>query len=223
MNQDLKEILNAEKSLYIPHIKTLKNKIMAIYTHNEEYEIFRFICALRKAEFYKTKSKLIFTYYLRKSNIRGNRLGYFIAPGTLGKGVRLYHRGGIIINSNSKIGDGCLFHGDNCVGNNGMNNSCPVLGKNVELGIGAVPFLLPKKPPLLVGFCNVFLHFRFGNFKTEFPDSLSDAVQVIISLSKLFQILTFRHSFSFSPREAAASMLSSCPVHVFFCICKSQK
>lgn len=137
MNQDLKEILNAEKSLYIPHIKTLKNKIMAIYTHNEEYEIFRFICAFRKAEYYKTKNKLIFTHYLRQSNIRGNRLGYFIAPGTLGKGVRLYHRGGIIINSNSKIGDGCLFHGDNCVGNNGMDNRCPVLGKNVELGIGA--------------------------------------------------------------------------------------
>ncbi|MBQ8238024.1 MAG: serine acetyltransferase [Oscillospiraceae bacterium] len=137
MNQALKEILHAERVLYIPHIKTLKNKIMAMYTHSEEYEIYRFIRALRKAEFYKSKSKLIYTYYLRKSNICGNRLGYFIAPGVLGKGVRLYHRGGIIINSNSQIGDGCLFHGDNCVGNNGMDNRCPVLGKNVELGIGA--------------------------------------------------------------------------------------
>ena len=137
MKHNLKETLLAEKALYIPHIKTLKNKIMAIYTHNEEYEIYRFICALRKAEFFKNNNKLLYTYYLRKSNIRGNRLGYFIAPGVLGKGVRLYHRGGIIINSQSSIGGGCLFHGDNCIGNNGVDNQCPILGKNVELGVGA--------------------------------------------------------------------------------------
>ena len=137
MKRELKEILQAEKDLYIPHIKSVKNKIMAVYTHNEEFEIYRFICALRKAEFYRSTNKLLYTYYLRKSNIRGNRLGYFIAPGVLRKGVRLYHRGSIIINTQSVIGDGCLFHGDNCVGNNGINNQCPVLGKNVELGVGA--------------------------------------------------------------------------------------
>lgn len=137
MNHELRQTLRAEKALYIPHIKSLKNKIMAVYTHNEEYEIYRFVCALRRAEFYQSRNKLLFVYYLRRSNIRGNRLGYFIAPGVLGKGVRLYHRGGIIINSVSVIGDGCLFHGDNCVGNNGVDNRCPVLGKNVELGIGA--------------------------------------------------------------------------------------
>ena len=137
MNPKLKQVLREERALYISHIKTLKNKIMAVYTHNEEYLIYRFICALRCAEFYKDKNKLLFAYYLRKSNIRGNRLGYFIAPGVLGRGVRLYHRGDVIINSVSVIGDGCLFHGDNCVGNNGIDNRCPVLGKNVELGIGA--------------------------------------------------------------------------------------
>ena len=137
MKRALKEVLREERALYIPHIKTLKNQIMAIYTHNEEFEIYRFVCALRKAECYKDTNKLLYTYYLRQSNIRGNRLGYFIAPGVLGKGVRLYHRGAIIINTQSRIGEGCLFHGDNCVGNNGKDNNCPVLGKNVELGIGA--------------------------------------------------------------------------------------
>ena len=137
MKQRLKQVISAEKMLYIPHIRTLKNKIMAIYTHNEEYEIYRFICALRKAEFYKTRNKLLYTYYLRKSNMRGNRLGFFIAPGVLGEGVRLFHRGGVIINSQSVIGNGCRFHGDNCVGNNGIDNRCPVLGKNIDVGIGA--------------------------------------------------------------------------------------
>lgn len=136
MKSELKEILRSEKALYIPHIKTIVNKMMAIYAHNEEYEIYRFICALRKAEFYQ-KNKLRYVYHLRKANIRGNRLGFFIAPGVLGKGVRLYHRGGVIINSQSRIGDGCKFHGDNCIGNNGMDNKCPTLGKNIDVGIGA--------------------------------------------------------------------------------------
>lgn len=137
MDQTLRETLQAERAMYIPHIKSLKNKIMARYTHNEEFEIYRFVCELRKAEFYMHRNKILYTYYLRRSNIRGNRLGYFIAPGVLGKGVRIYHRGGIIINIQSRIGEGCIFHGDNCVGNNGQDNRCPVLGKNVELGIGA--------------------------------------------------------------------------------------
>lgn len=137
MENSIKQICKAEKDLYIPHIKSIKNHIMAHFTHCEEYEIYKYICALRKAEYYRKKSKLMYVIYLRKANIRGNRLGYFIAPGVLGKSVRLYHRGDIIINTNSIIGDGCSFHGDNCVGNNGIDNKCPHLGKNVELGIGA--------------------------------------------------------------------------------------
>ena len=136
MKQELRSTLNQERELYIPHIQSLKNRIMAKYTHNEEYEIYRFIVALRKAEFHQN-NKLLFAYYYRKSNILGERLGYFIAPGVLGKKARIYHRGDIIINSQSKIGEGCIFHGDNCVGNNGIDNNCPVLGKRVELGIGA--------------------------------------------------------------------------------------
>ena len=137
MNQELKETLKAEKALYFPaHLKTLKNKLMAWYTRYEPYEVYRFICALRKAEFYEGKNKLLRTYYLRKANTFEIHLGYLIEPGVLGKGVRLWHKD-IIINPASKIGDGCVFHGDNCVGNNGMTDDCPVLGKNVDLGVGA--------------------------------------------------------------------------------------
>ena len=136
MKKELRQIIQGERDLYIPHIKSLKNRVMARYTHIEEYEIFRFICALRKAEYYQN-NKLLSVYYIRKSNILGSELGYFIAPGVLGKNVRIFHRGDIIINTQSIIGDGCLFHGDNCVGNNGVDNLCPKLGKNVEVGIGA--------------------------------------------------------------------------------------
>ena len=137
MKQSIKEIIREERQLYIPHIKSLKTKIAAAYTHIEEYEIFRFICFLRKAEYYKEKNKALHLFYLRKCNKLGERLGFFIAPGVLGPKVRLYHMGEVIINTQSVIGEGCLFHGDNCIGNNGADNLCPVLGKRVELGTGA--------------------------------------------------------------------------------------
>ena len=136
MSESLKSVLENERQLYIPHIKSLKTKFVASYTHIEEFEIYRFIKYLRKAEYY-SNNKVLHVYYLRKCNKLGERLGYFIGPGVLGKGVKIFHMGDIIINSHSIIGDGCMFHGDNCVGNNGIDNNCPILGKRVELGIGA--------------------------------------------------------------------------------------
>lgn len=130
-------IIERERALYLPHIKTFKNRVMAAFTHCEEYEIFRFMKALRLAEYYQERNKLLYVLWLRRSNLRGNSLGYFIPPGVLGNNVKLYHRGNIIININSRIGDGCKLHGDNCIGNNGKTNDCPVIGCNVEVGIGA--------------------------------------------------------------------------------------
>lgn len=137
MNKELKNTLKAERELYIPHIKTFKNRIAASYTHIEEYVIYRFICALRRAEFYRGRNKLLYLYWIRITNLRGERLGFSVPAGVLGKGVRIYHIGSLIINSQSIIGDQCIFHGDNCIGNNGKDNICPVLGKRVDLGVGA--------------------------------------------------------------------------------------
>lgn len=135
MDPKLREILASERELYIPGVKTWKERIITWYAHSEEYEIYRFICALRKAEFYKGKKKLVHLYYVHKRNLWGRRLGFAII-GVLGKGVRLWHKS-IMINPASKIGDGCAFHGYNCVGNNGADGNCPVLGKNVDVGVGA--------------------------------------------------------------------------------------
>ena len=137
MNEELKKTLSEEKKLYIPHIKSLKNRIMARYTRAEEYMIYRFICALRKAEFYQTRNKAMYAFWLRRANIRGEALGFCIPAGVLGKGVQIYHGGSIIINKESSVGSGCRFHGDNCIGNNGKDNLCPVLGERVDMGGGA--------------------------------------------------------------------------------------
>ena len=137
MNRELKRIIDEERQIYIPHIKSVKNRLMGRFTHAEEYMIYRFICALRKAEYYQNRSKLLYVYWIRKANIRGESLGFSIPAGVLGKGVKIFHSGSIVINSFSTVGDGCLFHGENCIGNNGKDNKCPKLGKRVELGVGA--------------------------------------------------------------------------------------
>lgn len=137
MNSELKRIIEQERILYIPHVKSLKNRFMVWFTHAEEYRIFRFMCALRKAEYYKTRNKVLYAYWIRNTNIRGEALGFSIPAGVLGKNVHIFHTGSIIINLKSAVGDGCLFHGENCIGNNGKDNKCPILGKRVELGVGA--------------------------------------------------------------------------------------
>lgn len=35
MERELKQLLEAERQLYIPHIRSLKNRIMAVYTKCE--------------------------------------------------------------------------------------------------------------------------------------------------------------------------------------------
>ena len=76
-------------------------------------------------------------YYARRKNNLGNKLGFYIRPNVLGKGATLFHHGNIIIHGNVKIGDNCKLHGNNCIGNNGINNETPVIGNNVDIGYGA--------------------------------------------------------------------------------------
>lgn len=56
----------------------------------------------------------------------GNKLEFYIpASADIGKGLLIYHHGGLIINGTVKIGDYANFHGNNCVGD------------DVEFGFGA--------------------------------------------------------------------------------------
>jgi len=142
MSKSLKEIINKEKELYLSHIKNRKQYFMVKFMHEECYEIFRWAKYMRKTEYFAKNSKTIFgkirtILNSRKMNILGNRLGFFIYPNCLAEGVKIFHKGDIVINYRSVIGEGCVMHGDNCIGNNGKDLECPILGKNVDVGIGA--------------------------------------------------------------------------------------
>ncbi len=142
MSKKLREIIKKERDLYMPHAKTWGKRFMLRFCHEECYELFRWAKYMRKAEFFSRNSKTKIGKVRallagRKMNILGNRLGFFISTGCLGDGVQIYHKGDIIINYRSVIGDGCKLHGDNCIGNNGKDLDCPILGRNVDVGIGA--------------------------------------------------------------------------------------
>lgn len=75
--------------------------------------------------------------YDRLRNKFGMLLGYEIYSSHIGEGLCLYHNGPIVINKNSIIGKNCSLHGDNCIGNDGITDDCPIIGDNVEIGVGA--------------------------------------------------------------------------------------
>jgi serine O-acetyltransferase len=56
---------------------------------------------------------------------------------SIGKGFKIYHFGGIVINSLSIIGDNCSLHQGVTIGIRNTYTDVPVIGNNVTVGAGA--------------------------------------------------------------------------------------
>lgn len=56
---------------------------------------------------------------------------------TFAKGLHPHHTFGTVINGDAVIGENCMLHGKNCIGNDGYSKICPRLGNNIRLGVGA--------------------------------------------------------------------------------------
>lgn len=75
---------------------------------------------------------------MRRKNVLGSRLGFFVAAGCFGWGLRIYHYGSIIVNPKSRIGNNCTIHGNCCIGNKGTRpDDSPTIGNNVDIGQNA--------------------------------------------------------------------------------------
>lgn len=119
-----------------------KKTIIQLKIRNDHWiEINKYLRYLRLEEYYYNEIGIFKNFYAyfwaRKKNKLGLKLGFFIPANTVGTGVTIYHNGNIIINGDAQIGRNCTFHGMNCVGNNGKNSEAPVIGNNVDIGIGA--------------------------------------------------------------------------------------
>lgn len=114
------------------------------FFHSESYYTYRFLLHLRRYEYLiKQKTtplmKLRRIWNLKRYSKFAKDCGFVIGDGILGEGVTFYHRGNIVINPNARVGEGCIFHGSCCIGASHLgSDKCPVLGKNVEIGYGAV-------------------------------------------------------------------------------------
>ncbi len=137
---DLKEYIIADNWYYDEHYSKRDQRLFVIL-RDPQYMLKRYKYHLRKEEYYLNNpgkvSTILKLFHLRKKNILGNKLGVLIPPNTFGKGLMIMHHGAIIVNPSAKVGEYCVLHGNNCIGNNGKSEDAPVIGNRFDLGIGA--------------------------------------------------------------------------------------
>ena len=140
--KELKEILAYEKELNIGHLSKKDMLLYKIKGHPYS-KTWKYIRLLRIAGYYNSnrkKNKLKYIGYLiacRRKNILGRKLGIELGECSFDKGLILYHTVGTVVNAESRIGKNCKLHGNNCIGNSGLDKKCPVLGDNIRVGVGA--------------------------------------------------------------------------------------
>uniref|UniRef100_UPI00359C9CF4 hypothetical protein n=1 Tax=Bifidobacterium longum TaxID=216816 RepID=UPI00359C9CF4 len=134
---ELKKTLQYEKKLY-------PNKLYDYLTSNQRVYNWRFIRALRWAEYFHNTStsplfRILYLIAVRKKSRIGVKIGVEIDINTFDKGLLIHHNGSIVISNGARIGKNCQLHGDNCIGNKGQSHdgACATIGDNVDIGVGA--------------------------------------------------------------------------------------
>ena len=143
--KQLKDCLKYEKQIYSQYMFQTKTRyIMSRIKREPVRMIFSFLVLSRKTDYFNFKCKekgavvfnLLYLYYISRKNRLGEKLGLEISTLNTKKGLLIYHFNNVI-NGGSIIGENLHLHGNNCIGNDGKTNDCPVIGDNVSLGVGA--------------------------------------------------------------------------------------
>lgn len=125
----------------VSRCRSIRQKIKSwLFPHYE----WRFIKALRYLEYCENVRKnqmggvfaIVWAKYkFRKISVK---LGYSIPINVFGPGLSLPHRGNIIVNPHTVIGENCRIHVGVNIG--AHHNLAPRIGNNVYLGPGAIIF-----------------------------------------------------------------------------------
>lgn len=139
--EDLNSYLAKDMPLYASFSR--RERFLARLTRDPLYELVKYVRFLRYEEYCFNTGKgkwstACYLFCLRQKNKLGNRLGIKIPRNTCGPGLMIYHHGGIIINEKARLGANASLHGANCIGNDGKTDDAPVIGDNLDLGIGAM-------------------------------------------------------------------------------------
>lgn len=105
-------------------------------------EIWKYQILLRKCEYYfnikkNILEKLIYRYYRFNFHRKEIQLGFSIPLNCFGAGLRIVHRGTIVINGNTKIGENCTIHIGVNIGSKPNMLKSPIFGDNLYIGPGA--------------------------------------------------------------------------------------
>lgn len=106
-------------------------------------KIWRFQCALRRAEFLTNCHPGSFIARWSRFRLRalGDRLGFSIPLNVFGPGLSIAHIGTIVVNEGARIGPNCRIHVDVVIGTKaGKEREAPTIGANCYIGPGAKIF-----------------------------------------------------------------------------------
>ena len=142
--EQLKVCLEYENQIYTQYMFPTKMKYILFRIIREQTRmIYSFLRLSRKADYYKFKKKegswvnhFLYLFYLFRKNRLGEKLGLEVGTNHIKEGFLMYHYNNVV-NANSVIGKNLHLYGNNCIGNDGKTNDCPVIGNNVSLGVGA--------------------------------------------------------------------------------------
>jgi len=143
------EVLKEEKELYLGSSPKVIRQMKK--SHHKRYTIWKYMYFFRCCQYWREvrssrdcsgmqrrAAKLRYRYYDRMRNIYSEKAGVEIGiECRIGRCCDIWHSG-VVINGN--IGDHCLFHGNNVIGNKGKGHEheVPDLGNHVDIGAGAV-------------------------------------------------------------------------------------
>ncbi len=142
----MNNVLHYERDIYFgkiqPTWKQFVARLKRKWLNDERYLIWKYLVLLRKEEYFCLKkdffSRARKQFYTSRKNRLGNMISIKILPGYCGKGLNIHHTGIII---NGYVGEDCVFHGRNVIGNNSMGNGnsseIPHIGNKVDIGVGA--------------------------------------------------------------------------------------
>lgn len=134
---DLKKFLNYEKKKY--GITDCLRYWIMLFCGSERAAIWRYQRSLRVTEYhYNMNHKVRCAISRIKLNHLSNKYGLHIGLNTCGRGLKRMHLGSVLINGNAQLGDDCSIHINTAIVAQGVNDSTPIIGRGVVIGVGAI-------------------------------------------------------------------------------------
>lgn len=137
--KELKKELKKEKQNY--YDRDVIKKYFHIVTKQPDIRLYKIVRDAKLYRFYKENHrglyrKIKMIYFAKKVNKNSSKYSVELF-GQFGKNLLISHAP-IIVNGFSKLGDNVILHGMNCIGAKHFEDDAPIIGNNVEIGVGTV-------------------------------------------------------------------------------------